>query len=303
MKEGKIKFSDAKIDHHRSLMFDIVLFFEKIGFTIFVMIFFVSFSTSFAKTNHSEILKRGIFADTPPPPQRQVTSILKPISLPPVDSLLTLKGIIYSSDGESKVIVEIISRKCEVLCEEGDVIENAKILKINESEVVFLYDDKEVSLALQKPQTGSPAISVRDTSVKVVPSTSALTSDSSAIPSRASGIGASVPVPEHPRDLKINDIVEKFRSDPNLLASVSVTPHIQDGKVEGFMINRVPEGLADSGIGIQAGDVIRRVNGVLIDSLGKAYAVYNGVLKSQSKLATVEILRSGQPMMLTYRLE
>lgn len=281
-----------------------VLFLQRIKATftqVIVLIFLISFfSICYGKTKYSEILDRKIFADTPPAPQRSVTSILKQSPLPSLESIISLKGVIYCPDGESKAIIGITDKKAEILCEEGDIIENAKILKINEAGVVFLYDDKEVLINLVKPQASSAGISVKDTPVKIVPSTPSLPVVPS-VPSTVSGI--SVPKPEQPRDIKLNDIVEKFRSDPNLISAVSVTPYIQEGKVGGFVINRIPEASIIADIGIQAGDIIKRVNGVLIDSLGKAYAVYNNIVKSQSKIATVEILRNGQPLLLTYRLE
>ncbi len=269
-----------------------------------VLVFLGScFSVCSGKSKYSEILDRKIFADTPPPPQRPATSILKPLPLPSLDSLITLKGIIYSPDGGSKAIIQISARKTDFLCEEGDIIENARIIKINESGLVFLYDDKEISLTLQKPQSGTPAISVKDTSVKIVPSSSTTSTVLSPVSSTSSGSSVSIPSPQQPRDIKLNDIVEKFRSDPKLISSIGITPYIQEGKVEGFTVNRIPDSSIIAETGIQEGDTIRRVNGVLIDSIGKAYAVYHGILKSQSKIATLEILRNGQPIMLTYRLE
>jgi len=279
-----------------------MIFKRKIFFYIISVLLVIS-SLSYGKTKYSEILDRKIFADTPPQPQKNVTSILKPAPLPPLESIITLKGIIYCPDGKSKVIIQINSKKTEVLCEQEDIIENAKIIRINESNLVFLYDDKEVILGLQKPNLGTSAISIKDSPVKAIPYGTTYSQGSSVASTGIFNTSDNIPKPDQPRNIKINDIVEKFRSDPSLFANVSVSPYIQEGRVEGFAINKIPEGINAGDVGIQVGDVIKRVNGVLIDSLGKAYAVYTGLTKSQSKLATVEILRNGQPIILTYRLD
>lgn len=255
------------------------------------------------KTDYSRIINRKIFADTPPP-QKSVVSILKPAPLPSLDSLIGLKGIIFYPEGKSLAIVQIFSKSnVELLLSEGDVVENAYLKKINEYSVVFLYDEKEVVISLPKPQPGKDAIAIKDIPVKVLSQGQSVSSTGTLQTTTISGSQPVVPVPEQPKTININEISEKLRSDPSLLAQVSVTPYIQDGKVEGFVVNRVPETGISSQLGIQPGDVIKRVNGTLIDSLSRAYAVYNNILTSQTKLVTVEILRNGQPLILTYRLE
>ncbi|HOK80923.1 MAG TPA: type II secretion system protein N [bacterium] len=263
---------------------------------------FLVFS-SFSANDYSLILKRKIFADPPPSPQKPVRSILKPTPSPSLESLITLKGIIYSPDADSRAIIEILSKKAETLIAEGDIIENARLVKINENNVIFYYDDKEITLNLPKPQIDSKSgIAVKDTSIKVatsLPSTETTLSATGPITSSSS----SVPVPQQPKNINLNALLDQVRSDPSVFSNISVTPFIEEGRVEGFTVNRIPEGGMYSQIGVQPGDVIKRVNGTLIDSLSKAYAVYNNIINSQTKLVTVEILRNGQPMILTYRLD
>jgi len=257
------------------------------------------------KSDYSKIINSKIFADPVPVQQKPVHSILRPAPVPSLDSILSLKGIIYNPDGDSWAIVEKIATKTELLLNQGDIVENAKLLKIDQTSVVFLYDEKEITLNLPKPQTDKAGITIKDTSVKVIPpSQSFQTVSGVQISSTLAGNpNIEIPAPQQPKVLNLNEITEKIRSDPSLFASVSVTPYIQDGRVEGFTVNRIPESGIFSQVGIQPGDVIKRVNGTVIDSLSKAYAVYNNVINSSSKLVTVEILRNGQPILLNYRLE
>jgi len=278
--------------------------FFRIIFLAGLIFLFISANSDVCSGNptYSKIINRKIFADTPPPPEKPVRSILKPAPAPSIESVLKLKGIIYNPDGDSMAIFEISERKTEVLATEGDVIENAYLKKINEFDVVFSYDSRDVRFSLPKPQSDKGVITVRDTQVKVVPSGKEPSTSQPGLIS-SSSTASEIPSPQQPISVNFRDITEKIRSDPSALASLSVTPFIQDGKVEGFVVNRIPETGISAQLGIQPGDVIKRVNGTLIDSLSRAYAVYNTILNSGSKLVTVEIVRKGQPLILTYRLE
>ncbi|MGB9642752.1 MAG: hypothetical protein ACP5JO_02080 [Candidatus Ratteibacteria bacterium] len=248
-------------------------------------------------------MRRKIFADPVPPPQTPVKSILKPSPAPPLESLITLKGIIYSPDTDSKAIIEIVSKRSETLIVEGDIIENARLVKINENNVIFYYDDKEITLSLPKPQIDSKSmITLKDTSVKSPPILSSTETTLSAT-GTVTSLSSSVPIPQQPRNINLSALIDQVRNDPSAFSNISVTPYIEEGRVGGFTVNRIPEGGMYSQIGLQPGDVIKRINGTLIDSLSKAYAVYNNIINSQTKLVTVEILRNSQPMILTYRLE
>ena len=259
---------------------------------------------SFCANDYSKILNRKIFADPPPPPEKPVRSILKPAPVPSLDSLISVKGIIYSPDGESRAIIEIVAKRVETLATEGDIIENARLIRIDENNLVFYYDDKEITLNLSKPQIDSKSgIAIKDTSVKLASGQPSTTATSSATGTVVASSSSSIPVPQQPKNINLNALIDQVRSDPTAMSNISVTPYIEDGKVSGFTVNRIPEGGIYSQIGVQPGDVIKRVNGTLIDSLSKAYAVYNNIVSSQTKLVTVEILRNGQPMILTYRLD
>ena len=270
--------------------------------TLFLLAIY-GFDLYAGRSDYSKIINRRIFADPPPVPEKQARSILKPEGIAALDSIISLKGIIFNPEGDSFAIVWINEKKIEALLSEGDIIENAFLKKINNFDVVFLYGGADVRMVLPKPQAGSSGIVIKDTQVKVVPP--AQTEKSTVVPQEvASAVsGSSIPSPQAPRSVNLNEIAEKFRSDPSLIASVSVTPFIQNGMVEGFVVNRVPETGISAQLGIQPGDVIKRVNGTLIDSLSRAYAVYNNVINSSSKLVTVEIIRGGQSLILTYRLE
>ncbi|MCM8815731.1 MAG: PDZ domain-containing protein [Candidatus Omnitrophica bacterium] len=175
--------------------------------------------------------------------------------------------------------------------------------EINETSVIFLYDGEDVKINLPKPQPATSGIVVKDTHVKVVPL--AQTEKAAVMPEQGSSLvsTSSIPSPVEPKSINLNEITEKLRSDPSLIASVSITPFIKDGAVEGFVVNRIPETGVSAQLGIQPGDIIKRVNGTPIDSLSKAYSVYNTAINSPSRIVTVEIIRDGKPLILTYRLE
>lgn len=54
-------------------------------------------------------------------------------------------------------------------------------------------------------------------------------------------------------------------------------------------------------MGFKNNDVITHVNGILIDSLPKAFEAYRSTIR-KGTIARVEVLRNGRPNILTYRL-
>ena len=107
--------------------------------------------------------------------------------------------------------------------------------------------------------------------------------------------------PLPPVELDFDEALQSLKSDLGLLASLNITPYMQDGKVNGFIVNNIPSNSLPSQLGIRNGDVVQRVNGVLIDSVNRGYQLFSTLSSSKTSSVTVEILRSGNPLTLTYR--
>ena len=87
---------------------------------------------------------------------------------------------------------------------------------------------------------------------------------------------------------------------PRILAETTAVPVMDDGRVSGLALTRIPESSLLTDAGLQAGDVLTEVNGTAIDSLASLMALYPK-LQSESELRAV-VLRNGQPVRITVSL-
>jgi type II secretion system protein C len=96
--------------------------------------------------------------------------------------------------------------------------------------------------------------------------------------------------------------VERRISDeaPRLLAETALQPVTEEGRITGFALTRVPPNSLLSEAGLEAGDVLVRVNDVPIDSLATLMGLYPR-LQNESLVQAV-VLRNGQPLTLTLHL-
>jgi len=95
--------------------------------------------------------------------------------------------------------------------------------------------------------------------------------------------------------------VEKHISDfPKLLNQAKVIPYIKNGKSEGYTIKYIEKGSLYEKLGLKNFDIIQKVNGQEIDSMEKAILLFT-TLKNEREI-TINILRSNQPMSLSYHI-
>ncbi len=258
---------------------------------------------AYAVADYSIILKRNIFAEPPPPPKPDVvpekTPILKPAPPPTLGSLIEIKGIIYFPEGGSFAVIKEKKRNEEVVYKEGDVVENAEIVKVNEYEVVFLYSGKEERIELKRDSAPAGL-------TEVGPGIGARTSEAGG--GQVNGriinpVAAAAPKFVDPMTVNFEKTMTDLRQDKDLMKNLNVTPNVQEGKVDGFKIGNIPAGSLPYQYGLRDGDVLRRVNGVSIDSMATGFSVYNKIVKEGTSLVTVEVLRDNSPVVLTFRLK
>jgi type II secretion system protein C len=85
-----------------------------------------------------------------------------------------------------------------------------------------------------------------------------------------------------------------------ILAETAVAPVLEDGRVIGVQLARLPEGSLLTDAGLRAGDVITRVNGTEIDGMATLVGLWPR-LQSASELRAV-VVRNGQPVSLVVSL-
>ena len=96
--------------------------------------------------------------------------------------------------------------------------------------------------------------------------------------------------------------VEKRLADeiPRILAETAVTPVMEDGRVAGVQLARIPEGSLLTDAGLRVGDVIRQINGTDIDGMGTLVGLWPR-LQSATELRAV-VVRNGQPVSIVVSL-
>jgi len=263
------------------------------------LVFLVGISFSIEKNDYSIILKRNIFtAPIPPPPPpkiQQPTSILKPTPLPPLESIIELKGIVHFPQGISYAILKTRNQNEESICKEGEVIEKAKIIKIDKESVTFEYDEKNVVMNLENKRLEKDYVSINN-DIKVAVESEEAKNISDVLSNK-------VPKALDPITLNFSETINQLKENKDLTKNLNISPFVKDGKVEGFEINRLPTNSLPYQYGLRNGDIIQKVNGIPIDSLSKGFSVYNQIVQSGTKLITVEVLRNGEPIILTYQLQ
>jgi len=79
---------------------------------------------------------------------------------------------------------------------------------------------------------------------------------------------------------------------------VDIIPQQQDGQVVGYYANGIPETLR-SEIGLQPGDLVRRINGIPLDDKFDPSYFYEML---RSGRLNVDVMRAGQPVQLVYQV-
>lgn len=83
---------------------------------------------------------------------------------------------------------------------------------------------------------------------------------------------------------------------PRILAETAILPVLEDGRVVGVQLSRVPEGSLLTDAGLRAGDVITELNGTVIDGMATLVGLWPR-LQDAAELRAV-VLRGGQPVSL-----
>jgi general secretion pathway protein C len=87
---------------------------------------------------------------------------------------------------------------------------------------------------------------------------------------------------------------------PRILGETTAVPVMDEGRVAGLALTRVPESSLLTDAGLLAGDVITEINGTAIDSMATLMSLYPR-LQGASELSAL-VLRNGQPVRISVSL-
>jgi general secretion pathway protein C len=119
---------------------------------------------------------------------------------------------------------------------------------------------------------------------------------------RTAAAGLPVEDPETPARTMDRAAVQRRLADeiPRILAETAVAPVMEDGRVAGVQLARLPEGSLLTDAGLRTGDVIRQINGTDIDGMATLVGLWPR-LQGASELRAV-VVRNGQPVSIVVSL-
>jgi general secretion pathway protein C len=211
-----------------------------------------------------------------PPYNHQVLpGALLALALTAASPEIAAVGIVRSSRIEGRAAVLSSGGRTRVVGV-GDAAFGGRVAAIEADHVAIDFDSGRVVLRLVE---GPPP--------------SALASATTA---PAAAAGARAPVVLDRREIERRLGEESGR----ILAETTLVPAMDEGRVSGFTITRMPQSTLLSDAGLRAGDVLTEVNGVPIDSLATLIGLWPR-LQTESAVSAV-VLRNGHPVSLSVAL-
>ncbi len=114
--------------------------------------------------------------------------------------------------------------------------------------------------------------------------------------------GAPPEDPETPaREMNRVEVQRRLGEEiPRILAETAVVPVMEDGRVVGVQVTRLPEGSLLTDAGLRTGDVLTRINDTQIDGMATLIGLWPR-LQAASELRAV-VVRNGQPFSILVSL-
>lgn len=224
-------------------------------------------------TDYSVIYKRNLF-NTEEAPKSAASA--QPLSL-------KLKGTVVGVEELTFCIIEDKSKRKEELYQKGDKIQDMEVTDITANSVVLNKGREKIVLYLDEEE-------VKQKEIVAVANKSAYP-DLSDI--------------EHPSENKWvvsrEDILQATGNISEIMSDFKIRPYFSSGKMAGFKIDDIKEESIVSAVGIKKGDVIKKVNGEMIDSPKKIFEFYRNL--ENSPVIQLEVDRGDSTEILTYEIK
>lgn len=238
-----------------------------------------SHSPSAAKLSDFQVItKRNIFGSTNAPQgekdsQKEGIRTVEIEALEPTSLDIELLGTVTDVNGNGWAVIEDGNQKKQGLYRLGEPVKNARIVAVLRGKVVLREGGKNHILEMEE---------VEGPDGKAAPASEAPVAHEGAIV-----VGRS-------------DITSSLKNINKLLTQVRIRPYVRDGKPDGLMLSYISSGSIFSRLGLQRGDVIKRLNGQPIKTPEDAFSFYKA-LESESTLS-LDIMRRGKEKTIEYNI-
>jgi general secretion pathway protein C len=216
---------------------------------------------------------------------------------PPVHSSLRLKllGTLLSANPEWSVcsIQDVVTLKTNTYMV-GDVIQGAEVLEIERKRVIIKHNNRREYID-ENPGDGSAA---PPPPVQTIAAAPAKYNDA---PPPSANLGATIKqMSENEYEVPRAEIDKTLSNLNDVAMQARIVPAFKDGVAQGFKLFSIRPDSIYSKIGVQNGDVIKRINGYDLNSPEKALEVYSK-LKEASRI-DIEVERNGASVRKTYNV-
>ena len=248
-------------------------------------------ATPTAAADYQVIGTRNIFdanppKEAPPEPVKEPEPVAQPMQATQLQ--LKLVGTVAGVNNQYFAIIEDTSKRgAQAVYHIGDIVQNALIVEIRRMCVVLDKGGQYESLCfLQDEPEATPG-----QKSSLAPGRTVQEGDDSGI----TRIDAAT------WRLSRDMVLEQFGNFGNLSAQARGMPYLVQGQPRGFRLTTIVPGSLLQKIGLQAGDVIQKVNGLTINSPGESLQAFQQ-LQNESTVR-LEILRRNRATTLSYELQ
>ena len=222
-------------------------------------------------------------------------------SLPKTPLQLQLKGTVVGDDTSySWAVIEDMTTRKQDLYKVGDVISGAKIIEIYRNRVILNRDGKEEILMvfdedkvarLVGSQPVQPVPLQQPPSPPKPPDANSSQSRSELVPTK---------VGENRWVFNKDDINTAVNNANQILSEVNIAPYFEDGAAKGYKVENFREGSLFGKVGFKSGDIVKRVNGMSIETPEQLIQAYQK-LKDAANIQ-VDVERNGNTVTLDYQI-
>jgi len=195
---------------------------------------------------------------------------------PPAD--LGLVGVVLSKDGQRSQALLRAEGRVRVAAV-GEAAFGGHVVSIGPTGVVLAFGEERVELRLPGSVAAPAAVS----------------------PAPASATPGG-PTDDRALSLPRQQVQARLGNEiPRILAETALVPFYEDGRITGLSVKRMPDGTLLSEVGLRPGDVIREINGTVIDGMATLIGLWTR-LQSESSLRAI-VQREGRLTTLTLTLK